>query len=126
MVNSRRKGKTGELDACKAIKECLGVDARRGVQYCGTPDSPDIVTSLEGVHFEVKRTEKVSLWEWIDQATKEAGDKIPVVLHRKSRREWVAVVPLKFLPQLAALLTEHREQPCNKPDAPLLICHGIS
>jgi len=98
---SRTKGKVGEREAAKEISRVLGVDARRGVQYAGGTDSPDVVHGLPGVHFEVKRTERLSLWAAIDQATADAGDQTPVVLHRSNRRPWIAIVRLEDLPSLA-------------------------
>lgn len=101
---SRRKGAAGELEAAKAIAELFRVETRRGQQFSGGKDSPDIVTSIADVHFEVKRAEKLNLWPAVDQAISDAGGKVPVVLHRPSRRPWVAVVRLEDLPRLAVQL----------------------
>ena len=46
MTNSRRKGKEGELEVARILRD-HGYDSRRGVQYSGSPDSPD-VTGLPG------------------------------------------------------------------------------
>ena len=55
-MNSKDKGKRGERMAAAKFRE-HGFDARRGVQYSGGPDSPDVV-GPEGLHIEVKFTEK--------------------------------------------------------------------
>ena len=47
-MNSKRKGKAGELEAAAELRRVLGVEARRGVQHAGGPDSPDVV-GLPGV-----------------------------------------------------------------------------
>jgi hypothetical protein len=53
-VNSRQKGKRGELAFVKVLKG-MGYNARRGQQFKGGADSPDIVCpDLPGIHFEVK------------------------------------------------------------------------
>ena len=90
MKNSRRKGKVGELEAAAFLRE-YGIAARRGVQYQGGQDSPDLVTDLP-VHFEVKRTESLKLYPALEQAIAEAGSQMPVVLHRKNGKGWVAIV----------------------------------
>ena len=90
MINSKRKGKTGELEFCNYLKD-LGYEARRGQQYSGSPDSPDIVTDMDNIHFEVKRTETLSLYKALDQAKKDAGDKIPIVVHRRNGKPWVCI-----------------------------------
>lgn len=55
MTNSRQKGKRGELAAAHYLRSLGFISARRGVQYSGSPDSPDVVCDeLPGVHIEVK------------------------------------------------------------------------
>lgn len=112
MTNSKRKGKCGELEAAKEVSRLFGVEARRGQQFAGGTDSPDIVADLPGVHLEVKRTEALRLWEALQQAQDDAGDKMPVVLHRSNKRPWVAIVRLDDLPQIVeklylALMAKH-------------------
>ena len=55
-MNSLEKGKRGEREAAKAMAEHLGCVAKRGVQYQGGVDSPDVVHNIAGLHVEVKRT----------------------------------------------------------------------
>ena len=50
-MNSRNKGKRGELEWRDVIRS-HGYEARRGQQFSGSPDSPDVVTDLP-YHFEV-------------------------------------------------------------------------
>jgi len=99
-MKSKRKGKVGEREAAEALRE-VGIDARRGVQYQGGEESPDVVAEIPGVHFEVKRTERFRLYAALRQAIEECGGAIPVVLHRANREEWVAIVRLADLPNLA-------------------------
>lgn len=101
---SRRKGCRGEREAAAEIARLFRVEARRGRQYCGDPEAPDIRTAIAGVHFEVKRCEAVRLYPALEQAARDAGDSVPVVLHRSNRRRWVAIVALDDLPRLAVQL----------------------
>ncbi len=101
---SKEKGKVGERELARELARVLGVGARRGVQYCGGPDSPDVVTDLPDIHIECKRTERLRLFDAIEQATRDAGEKVPVVLHRQNRKPWVAIVKLDDLPKLANLI----------------------
>jgi hypothetical protein len=95
-INSRQKGKRGELELVEFLRE-RGVAARRGQQFSGGADSPDVVTALEDVHFEAKRVEAGNPYQWLDQAIADAGDKIPVVAHRRNRRDWIAIIRLADL-----------------------------
>lgn len=106
MTNSREKGKRGERELAATLRE-LGVEARRGVQHKGGPDSPDVVAELRGVHLECKRVERFNAYEALQQASDEApAGAIPVVAHRRSAPRgrpalpWVAVLTLEDLVQL--------------------------
>jgi hypothetical protein len=90
-AKSRRKGVDGELEAAAEIRRVFRTEARRGRQYQGTDESPDVLTGVAGVHFEVKRTEALRLYGALAQASEDAGDGVPVVLHRASRKPWVAM-----------------------------------
>ena len=98
---SRNKGKVGEREFARAL-ESLGYVARRGVQHAGTADSPDVISNISGVHFEVKRTETLHLWKAFDQATEDAGpDQTPVIAHRANRRPWILILPLERVVEFA-------------------------
>jgi hypothetical protein len=56
-MRSRNKGKRGEREAAAEIRRILRTDARRGRQFCGSDESPDVVADIENVHLEVKRAE---------------------------------------------------------------------
>lgn len=91
-ISSRAKGKAGELELAKFLS-VRGYPARRGQQFQGGPDSPDIVSpSLEGIHIECKRVENGALYMWLDQAINDAGAKVPTVWHRKNKRDWVVIL----------------------------------
>ena len=94
----------GEREAAAEIRRLFRTDACRGRQFAGSADSPDIVTSIEGVHFEVKRAELLRLYDALQQASGDAGNRIPVVLRRQNSRPWVAIVRLHDLPELAVQL----------------------
>lgn len=90
---SRDKGKRGEREVAAFLRS-EGYDAHRGVQYHGGPESPDVV-GLPGIHIEVKRTERFDLYGALSQSKGDAGDDMPIVVHRKNECEWVVVQPLK-------------------------------
>ena len=71
-----------------------GYDARRGVQYHGGEDSPDVV-GLPHIHIEVKRAERLDLYGALSQSKADAGDDMPIVIHRKNNCEWVVIQPLE-------------------------------
>lgn len=103
-AKSRRKGCRGELEAAAEVRRLFRVEARRGRQFQGCEDAPDVRTAIAGVHLEVKRVEALRLYAALEQAAADAGEKIPVVLHRANQRPWVAIVRLDDLPRLAVQL----------------------
>lgn len=89
---SRDKGKRGEREVAKLLRDHGFDGAQRGRQYQGGDDSPD-VRGLPGFHVEVKRVEKFALYDALEQAEAEgAEDDIPVVFHRRSGKPWVVVL----------------------------------
>lgn len=95
-VNSKRKGKTGELELARKIRE-HGYDVRRSVQYNGKEeDGQADLLGLSGIHIECKRTERLNIYDAVNQAKRDSSgkDQIPVVFHRKNNCEWLAIMPL--------------------------------
>lgn len=94
-MNSKQKGKRGELEWSHFCKE-QGFDTRRTAQYCGnTGDASDVV-GLPGIHQEVKRVEKLNVQEAIEQAIRDSNaegkENIPIVAHRRDRKEWLVTM----------------------------------
>lgn len=90
-INSRTKGKVGELEFAQFLKG-RGITARRGQQFKGGSDSPDVV-GLKGFHIEVKRTEAGNLYNWMHQACTDANlCHVPIVAHRKNNKNWVIIL----------------------------------
>lgn len=107
-INSRAKGKAGELELAAFFRE-HGIEARRGQQFSGGTDSPDIVlTGLTGYHIECKRCERGQLYDWLAQAIRDCGANLPVVFHRKSRKDWVAILRAEDFLKLVNELEELR------------------
>lgn len=105
-MRSRDKGARGERDAAKAWGEATGAACRRGQQFSGSPDSPDVVTSQPDIHLEVKRVERGNPYDWMDQAVRDAGAKCPVVLHRRNNRPWLVLVRLHDVMRLASAIAQ--------------------
>lgn len=103
-INSRQKGAQGEREFA-AVLVAKGLEARRGQQFSGGKDSPDVVCNgLTNVHFEVKRVQAGNAYKWLEQACRDAGsEKLPIVAHRKNGKNWVAILPMDLLLDLLIL-----------------------
>ena len=94
---SRWKGQDGEREFAKELTWILDCIAERGRQYHGRQDAPDVHTDLDGIHFEVKRTEALSLYPAMDQAIGDSGTDVPVVAHRRNNKPWLLIIQMKDL-----------------------------
>ena len=106
---SKRKGAAGELEAAAKLNEVLGTRFHRGRQYHGGPESPDLAGDVPGLHVEVKRTERLRIWEAVSQARSDASvDQVPVVMHRANRKPWLVIVEADLLIRLLDVVDEAR------------------
>lgn len=89
-----RKGKVGERELSSWFRD-RGYHARRGQQYEGSSDSPDVVVvELPWMHIECKRVEKLNLGKAMDKAVAEAEPhQTPIVFHRKNGKPWLVTLP---------------------------------
>ena len=91
-MNSREKGKRGERQWRDELR-ANGYAARRGQQFSGSPDSPDVVCeALSWAHFEVKAVERLNIEDAMDQARRDAAAKAPFVVHKRNFRPWLVTM----------------------------------
>ena len=83
---SRNKGKRYERELANYLSD-NGFPSRRGQQFSGGGDSPDVVSEEFPFHIEAKRTERLMLDDAMTQSIRDAGDKPPCVIHRKNNSE---------------------------------------
>lgn len=98
---SRQKGARGEREV-RDLLRAIGVEARRD----GRLDD-DLSHGLNGFHLEVKRREQYDLDRWLQQAEGDAGDRVPVVVFRKSRQPWRVIVDAEVF---FSLVTNQQEE----------------
>ena len=85
-VNSKQKGARFERLLASKFRE-YGYEARRGQQYCGANGDADVV-GLPYIHVEAKHIERMSLYEWMEQAKRDARPgEHPVVFHKKNNAD---------------------------------------
>ena len=97
-INSKQKGARFERLLASKFRE-YGYEARRTAQYCGnTGDASDVI-GLPGIHVEAKHQERMSLYEWMAQAKRdaEAGgeNRLPAVFHKKNNAEILVTMELE-------------------------------
>lgn len=92
--SQQRKGAAGEAELARILKEYGYKVIRGGSLSFG--EVPDLV-GLPGIHIEVKRVERLNIWEAMSQAIRDAErfrDGMPVVFHRRNRQPWLVTMSL--------------------------------
>ena len=96
-INSKRKGKKGELYVVNRFKE-EGYDCNRTAQFKGNTGRADDIEGIDYIHAEVKFVEKLNLIEAMNQAVRDslASDRkaMPTVFHKKNYHE--LMVTMRF------------------------------
>ena len=97
MVNSRQKGKRGELQARNAARvHWFAKDCIRAAQACGAW-AADLLYALPGFHVEVKSYKKVAALNWYRQAQSDRNeDELPIVLMTENGdSNWYIILDIK-------------------------------
>ena len=113
---SREKGKRGEREFAK-ILEGIGFDARRSQQFSGAAGDADLVTSLPGVHWEIKRYAKVAAVRFLEQAERDSKEDLAVVALREDRGSWVIMLRADNLEDLARRIVASLPTSTITPDS---------
>lgn len=89
-INSKRKGKKGELYVVNKFKE-WGYECNRTAQFKGNTGRADDIEGIDYIHAEVKFVEKLNLSEAMNQAIRDnlASNRkaMPTVFHKKNYQE---------------------------------------
>mgnify|MGYP001550202160 CR=1 FL=1 len=98
-INSRRKGKVGELELVSELKRILpAAQARRAQQYSGAESASDIIApGLPNTWIECKRVQNLNLHNTMCKSRDQCGGLTPAVFHRKNNCEWLVTVRLEDL-----------------------------
>lgn len=105
-INSRRKGKVGELEAAAEWNRLVpNAHARRSQQHSGTESASDLIApGTPHLWLEVKRTQAINLQAVMEKSREQCGDLTPVILHRKNDTDWLVTFRLedvqKFVSQV--------------------------
>ncbi len=97
-INSKQKGARFERLLASIFRDYGYTDSRRTAQYCGNTGDASDVLGLPGIHIEAKHQEKMSLYDWMAQAIRdaEAGGEgnLPAVFHKKNHCEILVTMRL--------------------------------
>lgn len=92
---SQTKGRRAEIELASILND-HGYPVKPGApaNHGTTPD----VTGLKGLHIEVKRQEKLNIYEAMAQSIRDSQkfkDGLPAVFFRKNRQDWLVAMRLE-------------------------------
>jgi Holliday junction resolvase len=90
--SSRTKGATAEREIVGILSEA-GYDVHRCPHSGALSWMKGDIVGTEYV-IECKRQEQTRLNDWVTQAREQAGNKPWLLMHRRSRQEWLVTMPL--------------------------------
>ena len=124
-MNSRAKGKRGELEVREPLANGLGINPDqicRNGQTSGDVCADNTVAPCPNLHVETKRRKAIAATQFMDQAVRDARPgQTPIVVMRQDRGEWLAMVRVADLTALAVqvataqgcpIYPEDRHEPC--------------
>jgi hypothetical protein len=102
-INSRRKGKVGELEAATELNRILpNAHARRSQQHSGTESASDLIApGLPNLWLEVKRVQALNIHKTMEKSLEQCGALKPVLVHRKNGTDWLVTCRLDDLVTVA-------------------------
>lgn len=116
-INSRQKGKRGELDLCHSLTSVLGWSGtRRAQQFNGNAGHADVmIPQLPRVFPECKLVNKLNLSLTMKVAVEQCRGLIPVIFHRRDREEWMVTVRLSDWRALSEMVAAATPQVPSDP-----------
>ena len=110
----RNKGRKGEIEFAHLCQDLGYKEAYRTAQHCGKAGHAGDVEGLPGIHIEVKRTEKLNLYEAMEQSIRDsvAANKgeIPIVAHRRNKKQWLVILNADDFFKLYGAYREHGKE----------------
>lgn len=96
-ASQRRKGKAGELELARLLRDLLGADVARNLEQ--TRQGGADLLGLPGWAVEVKRAARARLSDWWLQTCSqaEASGQRPALFYRLDRQPWRCVVALRHV-----------------------------
>jgi hypothetical protein len=103
-ATERRKGAVAEREVLTILHAAGWPHAQRTSNGRDQAGRGDITAGPPGCHIEIKRQERLNVPKALAQAIGDAHRlDIPIVVHRPSRHDWMATLPLDDLLDLLAL-----------------------
>jgi hypothetical protein len=116
-LNSRQKGKRGELEARNYVREHWHSPQCIRSAQAGGAFAADLLNAGEGLHVEVKRRQRIAATHFMKQAEQDCGDmEVPVVLMREDNYPtWMVMFRIEDTDKFLEIIRHNRET--NHDDA---------
>jgi hypothetical protein len=97
-ARERRKGANGEREVVAIVRNAGWPDAVRTSDGRAQAGRGDVAGGPAGCTFEIRRTERLNVWQGLEDAERHAAHgELPILAFRRSRGGWYAALPLERL-----------------------------
>lgn len=115
-INSRAKGKRGELEFIQRHLIDAWPEAKRNLDQFGA-DKRDVI-EVAGISWQIKRVEALNFWKGFAQAKTEAAEHdIPILAARRNLSPWLCTLEAnELIPMLRlrdAVLNGRHDEDCD-------------
>lgn len=112
-MNSRMKGKRGELEAVRALR-AIGLEAERTVQHEGRGSAGDVRLFGCNAHLEVKLREQFTVYKHMQQAIRDCRPGgTPAVLLKQNRSPFLLMLQLSDWWRLVGEFDQAKSHACQ-------------
>ncbi len=120
-MNSRQKGKRGELEARDYVRKWWHAPECIRSAQAGGAFTADLLGAGDGLHVEVKRRKKIGATHFMKQAEEDCGDKeVPVVLMREDQYgSWLVMFRIEDTQQFIDIYSKNKETSDVQSDDPM-------
>ena len=107
MVDSRAKGARLERLAAQLLRTIGFANSERCQQFQGLGSDGDVRTPDVPIHWEVKGRKEISIYRWMEQASRDARrGRVPAVLVKADAKPWLLLVRAEDLPHMVEACKE--------------------
>ena len=117
-MNSRAKGKRGELEARNVVREHWYAPGCIRSAQAGGAYAADLLNAGDGLHVEVKRRQKIAATHYMKQAESDCREgEVPVVVMREDGYPtWLVVVRIEDTEKFLKIIGQNKETHDDQSD----------
>ena len=124
-IDSRQKGKRGELQARDQVRAHWGSSKCIRAAQANGSYSADLLNALPGAHVEVKYLERIGCFRFLEQAERDKSpEEFPVLLMKETgTNRWLVAFPIEDTEEFVSSYWENQQREAERspPTTPTMV-----